>query len=713
MMEDRNQKQRITQYLQGVEVQQRILRDMQRAREEATVTISNAASLFDFSENQLRDWEKTGLLNPLRRAQDAEQDGKGAKRRQYTTTELDKLAIIRELMNAGFSPGGIPTNVDEMWDSVAGHIQQKSRLLEIEHKDEEHVHIDQRIELADQQFFWNFYAYAALRLSLMLIREDVPDTIIGLVLPLQPLIIPIEEVHPDNLKELGPCLIGWLRQNESFYMFLEVEPSFELPSDFRMHPLQAMKDNNALLTHPQNNFFIVVQRKVKPITLDTPAVDTIHRLLFPLDEYKHEWQHFFSQGNHNEVFPATNFNSSVNFVDDTLNRLTDLVIHAGGCSLANGSQSRWRFCCILSPGVSPNNSILPKQQHRLIVRAQSKDSPHEIGKTYVSPDKTESALSIRAYVSGQIVYRPIVVREDGTIAFRDIEGKIGSAIAIPVEGENGLPMAVMYIVSREEEIGAFPENDQRLLRMIGKIVQELLAIYHNRQRVASNIKNIIEKPSVADSIVGKFYSENRFIRDVETLLTTIQKTMPMKGTETGEKDLSFISLDIDKQSNLGRIVGDLATRNLSLKLGERLHVQLAMHFGKLADWHFYYLFAGRFYIMLDNISQEVAGGNAELLREALRGVYEIDALRTTLDQPISPSDVLKLPEITIRLGVTSYKYWKLAALLQRYADTFPIANVRCLITRFLDIALAECDKDSIVAWEIDEKKFKPWPFQTK
>ena len=39
---------------------------MERVHEEATVTIGRAAELFGFSENQLRDWENRGFLNPRR-----------------------------------------------------------------------------------------------------------------------------------------------------------------------------------------------------------------------------------------------------------------------------------------------------------------------------------------------------------------------------------------------------------------------------------------------------------------------------------------------------------------------------------------------------------------------------------------------------------------------------------------------------------------------
>ena len=102
-MEDRNQE--IKKYLQREDVQARILQNIQRGRSEATVTISNAAHLFGFTENQLRDWDEKGLLKPQRPLQELTQDSKGTKRRQYAAAELDKLAIIRELMDKGFSPG--------------------------------------------------------------------------------------------------------------------------------------------------------------------------------------------------------------------------------------------------------------------------------------------------------------------------------------------------------------------------------------------------------------------------------------------------------------------------------------------------------------------------------------------------------------------------------------------------------------------------------
>src|SRR2546428_7033833 len=219
MMEDRNQE--IKKYLQREDVQARILQNIQRGRSEATVTISNAAHLFGFTENQLRDWDEKGLLKPQRPLQEPTQDGKNTKRRQYAPSELDKLAIIRELMNKGFSPGTIPPNIDEIWKEVNVTSNLRDYSGQISEKHTDHLPIDRRIEYANETLFYRFYALHALRLSLMLICEEMPDSIAGLVLPLHVKNSSVLTTNPEDLPHLGESLIGWLDSNNTFYVLLD------------------------------------------------------------------------------------------------------------------------------------------------------------------------------------------------------------------------------------------------------------------------------------------------------------------------------------------------------------------------------------------------------------------------------------------------------------------------------------------------------------
>ena len=172
--------ERVRKYLESKEVQERIQKRMLDARAKATVTISRAASLFSFTESQLREWEKRGLLKTDRPA--LSQDSKTSTgHRQYAPEELDKLALIRDLMNEGYTFGEIPPNIDEIWKQILD--EQQSQVWRIQ--ETEHIPIDTRVDYADQNVFWRYFVSQALRLSLLLICEETPDTLAGLVLPLQ------------------------------------------------------------------------------------------------------------------------------------------------------------------------------------------------------------------------------------------------------------------------------------------------------------------------------------------------------------------------------------------------------------------------------------------------------------------------------------------------------------------------------------------------
>ena len=149
-----------------------------------------------------------------------------------------------------------------------------------------------------------------------------------------------------------------------------------------------------------------------------------------------------------------------------------------------------------------------------MVRAQSKNSPHKVGVTTIFPGKYVQSLSLRAFQSGRIIYRRKITSAENTIALRELEGPIHSAIAIPVGSEEGQPLAILYVVS--DEVAAFSTDDQRVLRMIGRIVEELLMTYHARHRITQNLSKLIITPAIVDPLFKDFFSENEFVEDVET-----------------------------------------------------------------------------------------------------------------------------------------------------------------------------------------------------
>jgi GGDEF domain-containing protein len=685
----------IKEYLQQQEVQERIQRNLQQARSNVTVSISRAASLFGFSESQLREWEKRGLLTSERGA--ISQAGRG--HRQYTTDELSKLAVLQELFKKGnYAPSDIPPDFEILWEHIGGEqynnqsnhhahvvtdttVSQTSALVP-------KLHIDQRVERAEQEVFWRYFTAQVLRLSLMLICENTPDIFAGLILPLEPDARFVSD--PQALSTLGEVLIGWQDKSGSFDTFLDSIPSFEHPSDFRIEPLQTAKEE----TPPLDSTMIVIQRKAESLDLTLPLVQTIRQLLRVVYDNVSNWKSAFSHGMRDYLYQATDFRGSINPNDDVLNKLMETIISIGGKSAYNTSRNYWRFCCLLLP----EDADLPLQKHSLVIRSQSSNSPYKVGVGRVSVEIP--GLSLRAYQSGNIIYRPDISAKDLILAYYEQEQFARSAIALPITKEDGVSIAVLYIASEEPQ--AFPIETQRVLRLIGIMIEELLLTYQARQQVTGKRTDLLDHPCIVDPAFKTFLTENDFIHDVETLLATFLKTG--ESSTLSEGAVSFIAVDIDNQSTLASQYGDRIARNLSREVGMLLRKHLNL-FAEFADKRLYHINADRYYLLLDGMSLEDARTNAEQIRIALQGKYIIDS------QHIS-SEKSRLPdEVTVRLGVTSYTYQKIKEILQRYDANTAVAEFRALITQGLDLVLDKGRREGgnvIITWDYAIGGYRKW-----
>jgi DNA-binding transcriptional MerR regulator/GGDEF domain-containing protein len=695
--------QDIKTFLQQQEVQKRIQKSIHNARSKATVTISQAASLFDVSESRLREWEKKGLLTTNRPT--TPQESKG--HRQYAPNELDKLAIIKVLIDeGGYSPGLLSQNVDEI-DEIWEQAVQTQQNHTPEHRGEytelvrpspdKHLPIDKRVQHAEKEVFWRYFTSQALRLSLMLICEDIPDTIAGIVLPLHGNFSATSMPNPHTLPEIGEALVGWLDLNRSFYTFLDTAPSFEAPTDFRIERLVTM--NEVLETQdPQDETLIVVQRKARPLNLSVPAVETARRLLAPIYQRVDTWRPAFERGMRDWLYQATDFTSNTNAFDDVLlNDMMDMVIHLGGKTADD--RDRWRFACLLLP----DDPSLPLQQRKLIVRSQSQQSPYKIGTNISS---VSPGLSLRAYQSGNVIYQPNMSEKDSIIAYREQEQNTHSAIAIPIAGEDGLSIATLYIAS--SEIDAFPEEDRWVLRIICQMVEELLLVYSVRQLAPGKLAEVIKTPDIVDTSFKNFLSENDFIRDLEALLIEAQsKNVDEYASSSDEykpskEEVSFIAIDIDNHSAIATKYGDRIARNLSREVGSRLFGHLTTIFANSLHRRLYHINADKYYLVLDGMPVDEAKQKAEQIRVALKGEYPIDAQRVSVGRPTSPEAMLKLPGVTVRLGIPAYTYRKLKEILGRYSPETAVPEVRTLITNALDEVLKlgqHKGGDVIISWD--------------
>jgi GGDEF domain-containing protein len=701
---DVRSKQSIQQHLQKEDVQERILQNIHKGRDEATVTISRAADLFGITENKLRDWEEYGFLNPLR-------PGGPKGRRLYTPSELDKLAIIRELINSGYSASDIPADIDKVWYNIRsrrepvvptnGHetLAQSQTYHFLEQP------INLRIAHARTELFWRYYATHALRLALMLICEDIPHITSGLLLPLTPGIDTSTILRVDDIATLGESLVGWLSQSGSSHTLLTSQPSFQYSSDFRVEPLQIMKAGMPQEDPNKDNTLIIVQREASPLTLSKDVVTTVRGLLQPLYTNRERSRACLGPGMRDVLDSATDLDSSTNYEDVILNGLSDMVIQLG--KMTAEGQPRWRFCWILLPRDSSQFLHLSN----LVIRGQNQNPFFKSKSSIVSSDKHANNPYLKALQSRHILYQPDIPPDDIPTAFRDLDRPIRSAIALPIAGEDGLSIGVLYVASHV--VDAFTMDDQRILRFISRMIEELLKTYRIRQHVTQKLTDMVKNPGLVDTFFEGFASENDFNHDIETLLSTIQKQITTGQREDNftEKAISFIALDIDKQSSLANKYGDRLVRNLTREVGLRLQEQIRTFFKEYPDCQLYHIYADRFFIVLKNTSLEQTREHAERLRMGAFGTYKLDALRIFSDQHTRPESMVELDNISVCLSVTSYPYPKLEEILHEYTLDYAVTQVRSIITSALDVALVKGKIEGgnvVISWDYDIRNFVRW-----
>ncbi len=705
MENDRTMIEKIRNLLYDPAVQQHIRENIERTQQEARVTIGRAAELFSISEAKLREWERIGLLKPVRSKEKTGQ-------RQYSLADLRKLAVIYELVEHNYSISEIPANVDELWEEVAG-IEERE-MTAFQDVQEKPVSIDQRIEGAYEQDFWRYYASHVLQLALTLIFEDTPFSIAGLILPLQQKGHALRSLDSELVTTLGPSLVCWRSAPQTFHVFYTLIPSFSFPSDFRVSGLIAEGEDE-----PQDSTYVVIQRAMPKITLNIHTIQTIRRLIAPLYEDTTKRSTYFGYGIHDMIYIRRDFN--LPGTETVLHKLTDMVVQVGGRT--SGGISRWRFCYLLLAEQSSRTS----QQSSLVIQAKSKESPHYVGLPIYAQGASIS-LSIRAFLSGRIAYRPFIplgasdaAMDSTMITLWQSEGRIASAIAIPLGGEDGQPIGVMYVGS--DFVDAFSEDDQRLLRCLGKVIEERMRILDTRAMLEETFAAAVSKPQIVDSLFETFLSDEDFRSDVDAIIKEVQSIAANIFVNDKDKrnklrvknavedyftinnlldsSVSFISIDADQQDIMASRYGNLAMRNLSHKIGMDIKEQLRAYTIEHIDCQLYHIDSDKFYIILKEVDLKRAGEIAEKLRIGLARTHKIDALQTYPGPPSSSNSLLEVPNVTVRLGVSSYFRSKLVEILLRN-PLYASEELKAVIILGLDESLKRAKDDggnTVFAWD--------------
>jgi DNA-binding transcriptional MerR regulator/GAF domain-containing protein len=695
----------ITTFLTNEIVQERVRRNMQRIRREAMVTIGEAARLFGFSESQLRDWERLGLIKPVRPVEGAEDARNVRRQRQYSFEELDKLAAIYELLRYNdLTPGQIAQqmgrlqvllpSIEETALTSAGEAQDKGSYHAADH---EQRYIVQHTETIYQQLFSRHYTSRALFLAIRLLYEDMPGTSVGLILPVHKR-YPGEPIPTsDTLASVGHALVGWLGQTRSFYTFLTPSPAFEFPSDFLIYPLPANTAPADSLV--EDATLIAVQRgKERRLRHTNKSVRIlVQRLLAPIYEEKQQWETYFGHGLHSLAYPDIDYSSSSS--DALLTGFAHMAVRLGG--QRPDGEDKWGFSCILLA----NDTRLPLYQRDLVVRAASKYI-HEIdGVTINSFEHSAVNLGSRAFLSSCVVLRSELVPDDPSLLFRHLDEPVRSHIAIPIGGELEAPIGILYITSPWPS--AFSEEDQQLLRLIARLIEEVLHTYEAKQKLAADLTGLLKAPAIADTSLKEFLTENDFITDLNSILHALNLPSREELSAIDYKkvtsdvgyisEMAFITVEIDNQEMIANSYGDRTLKAVNKSMGSRISRLLPALIARYTDCKLYYIWSGRFYLFLRDFSAEETLMYAERLWIALNE----DIL---LNQSELPDGRLSLP-IKVHAGVNWYSSEKLREMLDELQS---VARVSDLIYRSLDSVLrlgGDKGGNLIVFWNRETKTY--------
>lgn len=648
----------IEAFLTQPATQQWLQEQLTAIRQQLTAPIGKVKEIIDVPETRLRYWESRHLLAPARAAQKPQKGKRGAGQRYYGIEQLARALLINKLLE------------DKRYslDAIASFMQREETFIErliaanqLVQRPEAGLPqtVMERVSAAEAALMWEFFLPRALYAVLSLLIERAFTGDARLYLPIRaagaPILLP-QISSPADLPKLGQVLLGWRESNRAFAALAMAAPPPEPTERFEVLSLEdVLPEDTAILpvgahialTPP---FARILRRdeKLKPASISARRVAA--RLLKFLQDRAAEWQEALKARGETLLYDSPTLTHSA-LGGPLLNVMAETVI-----ALGSTPAKPWRFCCILLP----QDLLEPLMARNLIVRGQSEQSPYQVGETRLSP--RQLGLSILAYQSGHMIYRPHVTDEDPAIAWREREEPVsgGSAIAVPIEGEYGKSLGAIYVVSAQPD--AFPLESQQLLRIVGRMISEQVMASRGRQLMTENLSDLIEEPQTVESLFKGMQNINQFRRDLANMLESLKTDQPVFD------HLSLVAVDISDLSSVALKYGDLAaTKNLVREVGERTQEQARLIFTASSGVDCYHAYVDRFYLLLKNFAPDKAGNglshHAEELKAQLETLYRINAPRVLPTQTMPPAYLLDLKEIKVRLAEKSYSRDELKRLV--------------------------------------------------
>lgn len=664
----------IQEYLQQDPIRSDIAQQLLDIQTKLTTTIGTAREIVGLTETQLRYWETKGILDPRR-----PNDGKG--QRQYSLEDLRRLVVTHHLLLHGYGLTDIAAYMRSI-DAVS--------LQELGDQDRRRAALPRRTisqhltDLEDAPFWKGFLAHATY-LALTLLRGDAAFGSAGLCVPLEsPPNLSAQPIGvPERLPELGESLVVWSEDGAPFCTFVTAHPALDVPERYTLRALWADAD-----AAPAGSplAYLITEKKITSLlpTSDRDKgggspQDVAIRLLAFLRDTHAEWHAHLTTPY--VTFDAPSIDNPA-FSLRLLNRMAELVMQLGAPC--------WRYSCILLP----DNIEQPLLERGLVVRGKSRDARHALGITSVTPagqPRTNTGISLRAYQSDHMVYVPYVADDDPLIAYRELEDDVRSAIAVPIEGPVGQASGTIYVAADAPDAFAAPA-DQLLLRLISRILGELLQTYGARRQTRESISALIADPTSLDSFFRDFRTETQQIKDLDASLEHYASNQP----ETSLSALSLIAVDVDDLVHIARDYGDPAARSIVRHVGRKIQQWLRGRSLEEGAGHLYRIFGDRFYVVAQDIHDPDPDKFAEGLWAAMQQhPYRIGVSTLTPSQS-SPGSTQSI-KITVRVGVSTYPGAKLHQLLKEQTAKLgrddpnslnhAIANVRARLSGVLEETL--------------------------
>jgi hypothetical protein len=424
------------------------------------------------------------------------------------------------------------------------------------------------------------------------------------------------------------------------------------------------------------------------------------RLLALLQQQAGEWGPLIEENTSPFTYYAPEFRDP-SLGDFLLTQFAERVAALGWARRApdHADEPLWSFAAILLP----KDRLRPMSQQSLIVQAQSGGSPYRVGETTVSPTNP-LPLSLHAYQGSQIVSLNHVSPNDPYLyGIQKEEHATRSAIAVPIEGEHGQALGVLYLASEEE--AAFSQEDHLLLRLMGRLAGELLLTYRARDMLVHRLASVITTPDLADAYLAEFQGEEAFVQELEGWLRELQsapQTPPNGNVPLEEKpgnreplqQMVLAAIDIEDLTSTAYKYGDQAVKNLVRAVGKKLARLLTRHLPRRAgqEVYLYRLYVGWIYLLFRNIQWVQVQAALFQIYPELNQDFHIDPARITDEQAIpTPGDKASIP-VQTRLVMNGYVRDVLKTMLEGQEDAsispgMAVNNVRARLTVTLEEGL--------------------------